>query len=45
MYKISEVFPTREELSELGPLATQKIRGELQIDEQPMHIKDVGKVK
>lgn len=45
MYKINENFPTREELSELGPLATSRIKGELMIDEQPVCIKDVGSIK
>jgi hypothetical protein len=45
LYKIVEHFPKREEVDLFGQKAAGKIMGELMVNEDPIKIKDIGKVK
>lgn len=45
MYKITQHFPKREELDHFGASAIPKIKGELMINDPPVHIKDLPPVK
>lgn len=45
LYKIIEHFPKREEVDLFGQKAAGKIMGELMVNENPIKIKDIGKIK
>jgi len=44
LYKIKEHFPSREEISMLGTKSMPNIKGELLINDDPILVKDLGKV-
>ena len=45
LYKVMEHFPSKDEVSMMGMKAVPQIRGELMVNEDPIQIKDLGKVK